>query len=915
MYNKLLVTIALVILCSISIIAQESKPVIRGCVLDKTNKKAIPFANIYIPDTERGTITDVDGLFSMSVMHLNELQIRISCLGYATKYVTVKKEQQSITILLDPTSIELEEFSVKAKYLEKMGSDAKIDQDALEYIQPISIKDIFTLLPGGLIGSNNMQGRSLSTSRQAGSDQSTSFGMGISVDGIPMQNDGMRIQMGGYTGNSSIDPNSNVSVNTGTDLRTISTDHIESIIVTQGIASAKEGNLSSGSVKITSKKGKTPLRFRTKIDPLNKLAYVGKGFLISEKLGTLHTGIDITESASDRKNPKAAYNRITAQMNYNNQFNLLGKKIDFNLKSNYVTSFNDTKMDELIEENKENYKTKYEKYSLSSKTVATLEYAIIDELEFLVALDYAKDELKHNKKVQNKTVLPMQTATEEGEHEGQYLPASYYTSYKIENKPLTVFSSLNATKQGFISNHLNYNILLGTSLNYVKNKGYGAIVDPSRPPFPENSYIRARPNFEIPALINNASYLETTFRYKKGKNEINTSLGVRATQMLNLPKEYTLHGKMLFEPRLKASYTLRNNIGESHVLANTFRIGFGIENKLPSIDYLYPDKIYQDFMVLNAYFTEPEKRLLIINTKVHNPTNPKVRENKNQKIELGWDIKYDQYIFSLSIFRETMKGGIEYFSEYTPISYTKYNELKYPVTGKPSKEDFTSEEVYTFTRNTTPRNSAKVIKKGIEYRLNIPKLDLIKSNIEVNGAYYHTLYTNGVPVMERPNTIINGKIPAYIGIYDGFDKTYSERFNSNIWINTHIPKLKLIFTNFIQIIWLESTYLGNDIDIYPSKYMDAKGNIRTASREEIDKDIELSTLKRNRFSSARYNKEKRPISMQMNLKLTKEFNRYIKLSFFANNLLQISPMYETNFLQDQRDWHSPFFGTELIINL
>lgn len=894
--------------------AQESPSLIRGRILDSSTREPIPLANIYMPDIERGTVANADGYFSISVAYKDELKIRFTCLGYAEKDIILKKHQSYIDVFLKPTSIELQEFSVTAKYTKNTGSDARIDQDALEYIQPTSIKDIFVLLPGGIMSTNNIQGRSLISSRQAGSDQSTSFGMGILADGIPMQNDGMRIQLGGYTGNASIDPNKNVSVNTGVDMRTISTDHIESITVTKGIASAKDGNLSSGAIKITSKRGKTSLRLRTKIDPLNKLAYVGKGFLLSEKLGTLHVGVDVTRSASDLKNPKAAYNRVTGQANYNNLFYLFDKKIDFNLKGSYITSFNDTKRDELIEENLENYKTKYEKYTLSSRTLASLNYPVIDELEFLIALDYAIDELKHDKKVQNKTVLPMQTATEPGESEGQYLPATYHTHYTIENKPLTVFSALNATKQGMITDQLNYNLLVGTSISSVKNRGYGAIVDPTRPPFPDNSYIRARPNYTIPALVNNASYVEAKFRYQKGEHEINTSLGLRATQMLNLPKSYDLHERILLEPRLQASYTWRTKIGKAHYLSTTFRAGFGVENKLPSLDYLYPDKIYQDFMVLNAYFTDPAKRLLIVNTKVHNPVNPNIRENRNRKIELGWDIKYDNYIFSLSAFNEMMHGGIEYFSTFAPISYTQYTELKHDVDTKPTKEDFYSTQVNTFTTKRTPTNSAKVVKKGLEYRFNIPKLDVIMSDIEINGAYFNTLYTSGVPVMMRPNTIINGNIPAIVGIYDGFDKTYSERFNTNVWINTHIPKFKLIFTSFFQFVWLETTRLGDDVDIYPSSYMKATGEVIAVTPQEIDNDIELSTLKRY-FGTARYNKSTRPVSMQMNLKLTKEFNRHIRLSFFANNLLQISPLYTTNFMQDQRAWHSPFFGTELIISL
>lgn len=917
--RRLFLVFFFLIFCVFGIIAQNGGSVyhINGRILDNITKKPIPFANIYMPDIDKGTIADAEGYFSFSATYKDNLRVRFSSLGYATQNINIKKNPTQVKIFLIPQSIELEEFSVTAKYSENMGSDAKIGQEALEYIQPTSIKDVFLLLPGGTIGTNNIQARSLTSSRQAGSDQSTSFGMGVSTDGIPMQNDGIRMQMGGYTGQSSTDPYGRVSaLNTGVDLRTISTDHIESVTVTKGIASAKEGNLSSGSIKVSSKKGKTPLRIRTKLDPLNKLAYVGKGFFLSEKLGTLHTGIDITESANDLRSTKDAYNRITAQVNYNNLFYLFGKKIDFNLRGSFISSFSNTKKDELTEENIENYKTTYKRYTVSSKIIASLDYPIIDELELLISADYSKDILNHDKKVSLPTVTIISTATQEGINEARYLPDLYRTSYKIENKPLNIFSSISGTKQGFIVDNLNYSVLIGTSLSHVKNHGQGVIVDLFRPPFPLDSYTRPRPNSDIPALVNSASYIETKLRYQKGKNEINTSIGLRGTQMLNLPKGYALNGLLLLEPRLQFSYTLRNKIKEEHMLSNTIRFGFGIENKLPSLDYLYPDKMYKDFVALNYYANTPELRTAFVYSKVHDPSNPDIRENRNRKIELGWDIKYEKYIFSFTLFREEMKGGIEYYPEYTPISYTWYDndKPKHPITEKPSTDDFESAQKKDFITSSSLVNSAKIIKKGLEYRISIPKIDVIKSDIEINGAYYKTLYTSGVPGMERPRGIEAGGFYPYIGIYDGYAKTYSDRFNTNVWINTHLPKLKLIFTNFIQLIWFESSQLGRDVDPYPSKYMDLDGNIINVTPEEVDNNSQLSQMKRV-FNTALYDKNKRPVSMLVNLKLTKEFNRSVKLSFFANNILQISPTYKTNFQRTGRDWHSPFFGTELIINL
>ena len=274
-------------------VGQPRAYTITGHIYNRATNKPIAFASIYVVETEQGVVADVNGQYQLYTTLSNDIKIKVTGLGYSPRELTIQKGQRQMDIALNEQSITLKEFTVTAKYKDKLSSDATIDRAALEYIQPTSIQDVFQLLPGGKMGANNMQGRRLISSRQAGSDEVTSFGMGISINGIPVQNDGQRIQLSGMTGNGSVDREGNISVNTGVDLRTLSTDHIETITVGRGIASAKEGNLSSGSIRIVQKQGQSGLRARVKFDPLNKLAYLGKGFLLSEKLGTLYLGADI----------------------------------------------------------------------------------------------------------------------------------------------------------------------------------------------------------------------------------------------------------------------------------------------------------------------------------------------------------------------------------------------------------------------------------------------------------------------------------------------------------------------------------------------------------------------------------------------------------------------------------------------
>lgn len=904
------------LLTALSAAAEIHARRLTGRIYDKSTKEGIPFASIYVINTGLGVMADVDGNYSVTTTISGDAEIRISSLGYSTVTVTWKESAgKKLDIALPPQSVALEDVTVTAKYNDKVGSDVTVDHEALEHIQPTSLQDVFQLIPGGTMGSNNMQSRKLATSRQVGADEATAFGMGITIDGVPVHNDGQRVQMTGFTGVGAVDNEGNKSVNTGVDMRSISTDHIETVTIGRGIASAKEGNISSGNIRVTQKQGQSPLRIRVKFDPLNKLGYIGKGFRLPGALGTLYAGADVVKSASSSDDPRGTYNRVTAQANWNNKTFLLGKMTDMSLRAGYITSFNNNKSDDIIEANQEDYSTRYQRIMISGRLNTELNFPIIDALELLGSADYSSDVLKYNKRVVNNTVTPMQILAEEGEHEGEYLPATYHTFYKLDDRPLNAFAQLTASKFGNITPELDFSAILGTSMNFVKNFGMGAVVDPTRPPYPSSDFIRPRPNKDIPALINHAGYGEVRLNWRHGPNLINTQLGIRETMMLNLPSHYALNGRMIWEPRMQMAYTYNFGYGGGTSRNSVIlRGGYGVESKLPSADYLYPDKVYHDFIALNAYFSDPSKRLLIINTKIEDPTNPGIKENKNRKVELGFDLKRNDYVLSLTGFREKMDGGVQYFVQYTPTSYTYYYELKHPVNGKPTRDDFLSRERNSFMQLKKPMNSAEVTKYGLEYRIHIPKIAPLHTEIEINGAYYKSIYSSGIPVMYYPSVMINNEPYPYVGLYDGYEKTYAEKFNTNFWFNTHLPKLRLIFTNFIQLIWLERSRLGTDVDLYPARFLDSQGNIHTLTPEMIAGDPTFGSLQRN-FQSARYNELKLPVSLRMNLKITKEFSQWVKLSFFADNIIQISKKYKDNYLQTRRNWHKPYFGAELTINI
>ena len=60
-----------------SLFAQEELT-INGLIIDSSNQKPLPGANIYIEDSDFGTVSNKSGAFSLSVDNLKKGEIKIS---------------------------------------------------------------------------------------------------------------------------------------------------------------------------------------------------------------------------------------------------------------------------------------------------------------------------------------------------------------------------------------------------------------------------------------------------------------------------------------------------------------------------------------------------------------------------------------------------------------------------------------------------------------------------------------------------------------------------------------------------------------------------------------------------------------------------------------------------------------------
>ena len=897
-------------LCS-ALFAQTDKATVEGVVRD-SDGKPLSFATMFIAELGTGVSTDLEGKFRFTGTKGTEYTLNVSYLNHVDKEVKVKAgSPEPLVIVLEEQSYELAEVVVMADYKKNQGSTAVINQQALEHIQPTSVADVLSLIPGGLFRESSATGFNRISLRQSGSDDNTSLGMAVVMDGIPQDNDGFRASIPGWSTDEYSD---RLGMNRGIDLKTLSTDHIRKIEIVKGISSAKLGNLSSGVIQTTSKIGITPAQLRMKVDPLTKLIYLGKGFRISPKMGYLHTGIDYTSVYDDRRDPMSKYSRLTGQVTYNNSVDVGDKTLFLFFKLSEVYTLNQAKEDELTQDYNESFRNKYSRTGASFKAQMYDLGKIVDNVEFIASADYTYDLIDRNRLVQTGTPLPSPLATEEGESEGIYLPSTYYSPFQIENKPLSLLTQLNAESL-FETRSFRHKVIYGLSWKRTKNYGEGVMVDMTRPPYPgNNEYVRPVPNRSIPALSVGAAYAEEQLKHSNRWFDFELNAGVRFTQMFNLDTKYTELRKLQVEPRINAALSFNIDLAGGKSLRNMFRFGFGQENKLPTLDYIYPDRVYKDMIVLNAYTKQDDPfNHLITYTKIYDVTNNSLRPNRNTKYEAGWDVEYEGYSLSLTFFKEHSDRGFESVAEYSPVRYTRYVDPidGQPIVGRrPEKEDYVADPYATFVDMDIVRNSMKVEKKGLEYLLRFPKIIPLSTTVEINGAYYDTRYSSGAPLQYHPAFRDDDRPQPYVGIYRRQDITRQRIFNTNLWFNTNIPRYKMIFTTFFQFIWLNEEMRING-DEYPSAYFDTDGRMHTVDDRILQSIKDGHTVWRHYHIYKEDFSETLPVSLTVNFKVTKEFSRMIRASFFVNNILDINPLYKNRYNQNVRVWQKSFFGAEM----
>lgn len=810
----------------------------------------------------------------------------------------------------------LVEVVVTAREARAATSASVIDTVAMRHLQPSSFSDLLELLPGNVAADPRMgEVNSIALRQAAGitatDDYSTSaLGTSFVIDGVPV-NTGSELQS---TTDSS--RGNRVSVGKGVDMRAISTDDIAKVEIVRGIPSVEYGELTSGLVNVTRRRGVSNLEARFKADTQSQLFYLGKGVALPGKDWTVNIGVGYLDSKIDPRDRRENFKRVTASVRDAKRWGGQSLIVDWTSNLDFSATFerDDDDPDLTVNNTIDEYDNR--KLQLSWNNVVKINAAtagVFRGATLTTGISYGDELLKQRKHVAPSRVMPMPVSTTPGSHYVGYLPMLYLADYKVDGKPLTAFAKASADlrlSSGKVINDLK----AGAEWSMNKNFGDGAVYDLERP-LTAGTTNRPRAFRDIPAMHQFSAYAEDNCRLIAGYHTFNIVAGVRATTLLNLDKSYVLHGKIYLDPRVNARWTSRSlYIGEK-LLTTELGGGFGWHTKMPVAAYLYPEKIYTDIVQLNYYHPNADYRAMNVATFVDNMTNHGLRAARNFKWEVRADLAFMDNRLTLTYFREKMTDGFRYSGVVKRYVYNRYDASGFDPAaagGAPLVDELPFTVASSQLVRTMVTNGSATRKEGVEFTFQSRRVKALATRLTISGAYFKTVNRNSQALWYQPTIIVNNSQLQCVGLYDDVDGARYESFNTNFMLDTDISRFGPRFSVAVQNMWFTSRQTLRR-DGVPVGYLDADGDYHDYGALE-SADPVLSQLIR-KFSDSAFEKLTVPLSTMVNLKATKTLWRdRLNIALYVNRLLAIEPDYQRYGVTIRRT-STPYFGMELNIKI
>ena len=849
----------------------QAQTYLSGTLKNQLTQENVPFAVVQILETEQWTTTDENGNFKFNSIIPDEFTIKIQSLGYQ-EFQQKYTAQKSIIIELLPQTYDVKEIIVTAEQGQGMSTSSKINNAAMDHVQPTTLGDVMQLLPGGLIENPDLSSKQTISIREIGTDNNSADGTAIIIDGSPIDNDA-NLQ------------NENLS---GIDLRQISTDNIESIEVIKGIPSVTYGNLTSGAIIVKTKTGYTPYEAKVKTDPGLKQVSVAKGFLM-ENGSAFNTNIDYLRSFHDPRSKYEGFNRITAQVGYSKTFMEEKSPLYFDAKLAFHNTLDQEKTDpdamrpeEILKSSETGVRLNISgKWALNKLAISNIVYNLRASV---------KGQEDYEKRYRSGSLNRISYATEAGENQGIYLASESLTELTIKGLPTSVYAQVYANKNINTDFGLINNTLLGTDYRLNGNYGDGRIYDIMNPSVVSYSSSRPRPFKDIPASETFALFAENKTNIPIYNTTLDVMLGVRLNNFQ--PNNFFKSDVGVYwEPRFNLRYRIINN-NERLLKKLSLYGGIGLNYKAPSLHYLYPDPAYFDILVMDYYPENSEYAQVWFNTHIIEDTsNPNLKPSKNLKKEVGLNLKIGKVSADITLFDEELSNGFGMLNNYHFTHNTYYNTSGVAPNTAVDKNTLPTSDYTYILSHDLPVNNKATRKQGLEYNFDFGTIKAISTKISMNGAWLRTkrIYSTMDYARLPSKTVGSGQYDE-IAVYPAGEGKISERMNTTFRLVTHIPKVSLIFTTSLQVTWIDK-YHYTYYDESPL-YLYKEDGTNIPFTAEMRKQAPYSYDYVENVGENYYIEESLPPLFLCNFKLSKDIAEHFRLSFYANNFINYRPVYQ-----------------------
>lgn len=874
---------------------------IKAVILDKTGEP-LSGATMQLVQSGLWGISGKDGEVEIRNVPRLPVAYKVSMLGYNDVEGEICLDgKDNVRILMEEESLSMREVVVVAQAGQGGESTTSIiGRQALDHLQATSLKDILQLLPGGV----SMKNPSLTSPgqfkvRTLASDDNATFGAAIIINGMPVSTNA---NMNTGLGLSSIS-----SGNSGADLRSIATDDIESVEVIRGVASAEYGDVSSGVMIVNKRIGVSDLNMKARIMPGIMQLHAGKGFDI-KSAGSLNISADYARGTSDPRFLTDKYNRGLLSLAHRKT--LLDKTwtLTTNIDLSYTGEWKGADPDE--PEAMKKFFSSRDAFSLrlSHNGMLKLDKALARTLKYDVALSLSSD------RIFNDRLVPVGAgaildATKDGMYEGTPYPSSYETLSGTKSNPVMYwakFSDLFYLNVGNMSNRFN----VGTEWKIEGNRGIGQY--DKTPKFKAFAQDRIRRFCDIPYMNQISAYVEDnvalTFSERRYPN-ITGQAGVRWTVV----QPWRNERMMALSPRL--------NIAVNPVRYLSLRLGYGISEKVPSLQDLYPSPDYYDFY--NMSVSDGQKSYYLYSTRVFDNKPVSIKTMRGTKYELGFDVRLDNGMsFSVVGYHEKVSRGFGIDnSEWKTLVFDVWNAADVTFTGQkpiydqqnPSRRDTV---LYNLIRPGNPKSRRN---RGIEFDFNFGKINATNTSFYLSGAWSETRSSSSNLGYKLPVGEARNYGPVYV-VYPESSHSFSEnrRFSATLRVVQHIPAIRFIVSASAQCILYEYDHevssgtrpLGY---IYGSEYI-------KFTEDQLD-DVEFNfhgyMLKDQIFDTRISNVPVTwPAIWCLDMRVTKEIGDKAGFSFYANNVLFSQPWQSNSVSVSKVERNGGLFsyGLEIFLN-